>query len=331
MTKVKKVVLAFLLLILCILVIFSYPKNDGSKMVYGVTFSKPFAQFMGLDWRETYLAILDDLKVKRLRLPSYWTEVEPAKRAYTFGDLDWQIQEAGSHNAEVVLVLGQKQPRWPECHIPDWAKNLDKDTRQQEVLGFITKVVERYKDDKNITAWKVENEPYFHFGECPPTDDDFINKEVALVRSLDSRPIVITDSGELNSWYRPAKLADILGTTMYRIVWNKNIGYIKYPIPSIFYRIKANMVKYLTGVKTVVIMELQAEPWGGAMPNEMSLDEQFKSMNPEQFRGIISYAQRTGFSESYLWGAEWWYWLKKTKGNDSMWNEAKKVFDPAVN
>jgi hypothetical protein len=322
----KKIILFVFLFAAGLIIFLSARTSGGGEMSFGVTFSKPFAQFMGIDWKETYLAIFDDLGVRKIRLMSYWNEIEPSKGVYLFADLDWQIEIAANRGAEIIVVLGQKQPRWPECHIPDWAEKLSKGGRQKEANEFVKKVVERYKDKKNIVVWQVENEPYFHFGECPDMDKDFLDQEIALVRSLDNRPIMVTDSGELGYWYNAASRADILGTTLYRIVWNKNIGYIKYPIPVSFYRIKAEFVRRFTGVKKVIVAELQGEAWGSAMPSEMPLIEQYKSMDPEKFQAIVKYAKSTGFSESYFWGVEWWYWLKKVKGDGRMWQEAKKVF-----
>ncbi len=318
------IIVIFLAVIISTIYFIFIPKRED--VTYGVTFSKPFAEHLGLDWRETYLAILDDAGAKRVRLSSYWTEVEPEKDRYSFSDLDWQIEEAEKRGVKMIIVLGQKQPRWPECHIPRWAGELDEKERQEELLEIIEKVVERYKDKKNITAWQVENEPFLPFGECPKLDKDFLDEEISLVRSLDSRPIIISDSGELGTWYNAAGRADILGTTLYRIVWDKRLGYVHYPVASISYRIKAAIIMYLTGVEKIIIVELQAEPWGPKMIIDTPIEEQYKSMSPEQFRENIEYVRKIEFSEAYLWGAEWWYWLKTEKGDDRIWEEAKEVF-----
>jgi len=319
------IIVVFLAVIILTIYFIFIPKRED--VTYGVTFSKPFAEHLGLDWKETYLAILDDAGAKRVRLPSYWTEVEPEKDRYLFADLDWQIEEAEKRNVKMIIVLGQKQPRWPECHIPRWAGELDENERQEELLEIIEKVVKRYKDKKSITAWQVENEPFLPFGECPKLDKDFLDREIDLVRSLDSRPVIISDSGELGTWYNAANRADILGTTLYRIVWNDHLGYVHYPVTSISYRVKAAIIMYVTGVEKIIIVELQAEPWGPKMIIDTPLDEQYKSMSPEQFRENIEYVKKIEFSEAYLWGAEWWYWLKVEKNDDRIWEEAKKAFE----
>lgn len=84
---------------------------------------------------------------------------------------------------------------------------------------------------------------------------------------------------------------------------------------------------YLTGVDKVIIVELQAEPWGPKAIADTSLNEQYKSMSLEQFRKNVDYVKRIRFSEAYLWGAEWWYWLKTEKGDDRIWEEARGVFN----
>ncbi len=326
MSKFKKILLIIILVAIALFYIFPL-EPSSAKLSLGVTFSKPFAEFMELNWRETYLAVLDDLGPKNIRLMSYWNESESSDGNYSFSDLDWQISEASKRGVKIILVLGQKQPRWPECHIPSWAMELPLEQRQAKLMNLIKIVIDRYKSEKNITAWQVENEFFFHFGECPEYDVDFFDKEIAYVRSLDgSRPVILTDSGELSSWYRASSRADILGTTLYRIVYNKNFGYFYYPIPVSYYMAKAWLMKKITGVKEVTIVELQGEAWGPQMPNEMSMEEQNKSMNPEKLRGVVEYARYTGFKEAYLWGAEWWYWQKKVKGDDRMWAEAKKLF-----
>ena len=327
----KNIILFIIFFLMSITIVALAMPRQNMKVVYGVTFSKAFAQHLGLDWKETYLALLDDAGVKKVRLPSYWNEIEKEKGEYFFEDLDWQIEEAEKRGVEIVLSLGQKQPRWPECHIPQWALEIDEAERHHELIGYVAKVVNRYKDENSITAWQVENEPFLPYGECPKLDKTLLDAEISKVKELDSRPIIISDSGELGTWYSAAKRADILGTTLYRIVWNDKIGYIHYPTPSVIYRLKAAIIMYLTGVEKIIIVELQGEPWGPKMIIETSLEDQYKSMDPEQFQENIDYVKGIEFSEAYLWGGEWWYWLKTKKNDDRIWNIAKKVFHDSPN
>ncbi len=328
------IILFIILVIFCLVGLLIYLVTGQAPNVpniaLGITFSQIFAEKMGLDWPEAYLNILDDLKVKKLRLIAYWPKIEPNQGEYSFTDLDWQISEAVKRDAEVILVIGRKLPRWPECHIPDWARNLNESEQQERLLLLLTEIVDHYQGNKTIKAWQVENEPFLKgFGQCPKLDKQFLDKEIALVRQLDfdQRPIIVSASGELSSWIEPAWRADILGTTLYRTVWiNKINRYFTYPLPAVFYYKRAKIARWVTGIDRVIIVELQAEPWGPKMIYETPLEEQNKSMNLEKFKEIIDYTQRTGFDEAYLWGAEWWYWLKEKHNNETIWQEAQKLF-----
>ncbi|OGZ35408.1 MAG: hypothetical protein A3A94_00485 [Candidatus Portnoybacteria bacterium RIFCSPLOWO2_01_FULL_43_11] len=301
--------------------------EPAEEIIFGVTFSQPFAIKMGLNWQKTYLAILDDLKVRNLRLVAYWPEIEKQDGEYSFNDLDWQINEAEKRNAKVILAIGRKLPRWPECHIPGWAGKLSEEEQQEKVLLLIIEIIEHYKKSQNIKAWQIENEPFFEsFGECPALDKNFLDQEIALARNLDNRPIVITASGELSPWINEAKRADILGTTLYRVVWNKYLGNFRYPFPPVFYQKRADLIKKFFGLQEIIMVELAVEPWGRTLLYELPLEEQFQSMNLEEFKKTIQYGKETGFKEVYLWGAEWWYWLKTAQGDNAIWDEAKKLW-----
>jgi len=79
--------------------------------------------------------------------------------------------------------------------------------------------------------------------------------------------------------------------------------------------------------KSVICVELQAEPWGSKLLQDVSLEEQQKTMDLRKFKENVDFARNTGLSEFYLWGAEWWYWLKEKKNMPEIWEEAKKLFE----
>ncbi len=325
----KKILLYFLILVLIAAGFFLLGKPpQAEEATWGVNFSQKHAELLGLDWQKTYSALIDDLGAKNIKLATYWDLIEREEGKYDFEDLDWQIKTAEEKGVNLFLVIGMKTPRWPECHIPDWAKELNKKDQQRDILNLLERIVLRYKDKNSITMWQVENEPFFPFGDCPWVDHDFLKKEIDLVKSLDSqsRPVVISDSGEGSFWFSAAKLGDIVGTTMYRKVWVRQLGiYFKYPLTPAFYYRKAQVIKKLFK-KEVISVELQAEPWGPKLLYDSPVEEQIKTMNLEQFKKNIEFAKGTGFKEFYLWGAEWWYWMKEKQNQPDIWNEAKKLF-----
>ena len=319
---VSLVVLAF--------VVFNWPvSSKNEKMSFGISYSPVFAKSLGLDWQKAYLDILDGLEVKKIRLASYWTQVEKEKGVYDFSETDWLLNEARKRNVKVILTFGIKVPRWPECFIPSDYMN-DKTERERALLQYEYALIERYKKYENIEMWQAENEPFLPFGDCPADaiDGDLVSREVAQAKMLDpTRPVMVTDSGELSLWYQAAKRADVFGTTLYRTIYKPQLGYFNYPLGPNFFRTKALFIKIFANQKNIIISELQGEPWGPKWLNEMSLEEQYKSMSPQKLTDIAEYARKTNFSESYLWGAEWWYWLKTQKGNSDMWNTAKKIIN----
>lgn len=326
----KKIFIFLIFLFGFLFLIFGFsshpPSGISESIQWGLAFSKPFTVDMDLDWQKAYLAILDELKPKSLRLPIYWQDIEPQPGNYIFDDYDWLIKEAAERDIKLILVIGRKLPRWPECHLPDWGFYFNEKSQQKMILKLISEIVERYKNLDNLFAWQVENEPFLPYGQCPKLEVGFLDKEIELVRSLDNRhPIIVTDSGELSIWLRAAKRADIFGTTMYRIVWHKYFGQIKYPLPPKFFWLKANLVHLFYPDKPIIVSELQAEPWGPKFNYELSLEEQFKSMNLKQFYDNIEYAKTVGFPEVYLWGAEWWYWMKVKHNQPEIWEAAKNI------
>ncbi len=334
--KILKIILfAFALIVLIALILliyFNFPvKTPDKNFELGVTFSNIYAQSIGLDWKETYLALLDDLNVKNIRLPVYWNMSEPRKDHYIFSDLDWQLNEAKIRNAKVILVVGQKVPRWPECFIPTWIGN-NEELKKKELLEFIEIAVSRYRDNPAVSAWQVENEPFLPFGICPPLDVSLLDEELALVKRLDaSRPVIVTDSGELSFWIRAAKRADIFGTTMYRSVVSGKLGMaVDYPIGPNFFKFKHWLVKTFARQDNIMVVELQGEPWLDGWTVDQPLPKQLDSMNAEKLKDNVEFAKKTGFSPIYLWGAEWWYWLKTQKNYPDVWNEAKILFSQTM-
>ncbi len=305
--------------------------NAGPKaktIAYGVTFSAPYAESLGLDWRQVYLSLLDDLQVRRLRLSAYWDEVEQQRDQYDFTDLDFQVDQAGQRNAQIILAVGRRLPRWPECHDPSWLSSLDQAGQENEQLSYMETVVRRYQGNPHITMWQVENEPFLStFGICPPLDKKFLDQEIALVKQLDpARPVLVSDSGELNYWFMAGARGDVFGTTLYRYVFSDVLKrYWTNPIPAWFYRLKAGVLHLLHPGKPIMIIELEAEPWTTNGITSTPVSEQFKTMSLDHFKTIVGVARATGFDPQYLWGVEWWYWMKQ-QGHPEFWDYARTLF-----
>jgi hypothetical protein len=304
-------------------------KSTGKENQIGVTFSALYAQQIGLDWKAAYLAMLDDLEIKHVRLPVYWDRVEANEGQYDFADLDWQLEQARQHNAKITVVIGQKVPRWPECYVPDWVgkdkSNLDQVILKEKLLAFENVVIERYKNNHpEIIRWQVENEPFLDFGICSKVNPELLDEEIANVRKLDpTRQIVVTDSGELSLWINAASRADVFGTTMYREVYSVRMGHWRYPIGPNFFKVKQLIIKLFAHQNNAVVIELQGEPWVAGWTVDAPVDVQLASMNAKTLRENVEFAEKTGMNEIYVWGVEWWYYMKTTQNNGTLWETAK--------
>jgi hypothetical protein len=300
--------------------------TPAAHITWGVNFSERHAMNFGLDWKAVYTALLTDLGARHVKTLADWDILEPARDSFAFANLDFQVREAERAGAKLIVVLGMKTGRWPECHVPEWAKGLSKEEQQAQVKELLTAAVTEFKSSPAVLAWQVENEAMFPFGDCPWYDTAFLKEEVALVKSLDpTRQVVVTDSGELPLWWAAASIGDVVGTTLYRTVWFSQLDrYLDYPLPPVFYGRKAALVNLIFG-KAVWNVELQAEPWGRTLLYNLPLDEQRKTMTPEKFAPIVEYARETGLDTFYLWGAEWWYWMKEVYDDSGMWNAAKDL------
>lgn len=326
---IRTVFLIIFGILLTAILLLAFPSFLPVNQTVGVTFSAPQATGIGLNWKEAYIATLDDLQIRHLRLSAYWDSIQPDNQdSYNFSDLDYQMSEAQKRNAHVVLSIGRKLPRWPECHIPAWVQALSEQDQQKHVLSMLAVVVDRYKNNSALDTWQLENEPLLVFGICPKADTKFLAQEQGVVRAHDAHhKILITDSGELDSWLGAAQYGDELGTTMYRTVFSnrtKKLFHYDYLFPSWLYRLKAHYIGILFH-KPVIISELQGEPWGTKPYNQMAASERMQSFSPARFLQLELFAQRTQLPEVYWWGVEYWYWEKTVNHNDAYWNIAKEI------
>jgi hypothetical protein len=325
----KKLFYSIFILIL-ITVLFFYLMSLGTipkKITYGVSFSKYHADELHLDWKQTYLALLNDLNIKHFRFSAHWPSTEPRDGQYDFSVLDYQMQKAQSKGADVIFAVGKKLPGWPECHIPDWASKLSSDEQNKKLLDYIQTVVNRYKNYSNIKYWQVENEPFLNFGpsQCGKLDENFVRQEIALVKKIDpAHPVLITDGGELGTWYQAYRNGDAFGSSLYLYVYTRFIGYWRYPINSAFFRIKENLMKLFYGSKPSLLIELEAEPWLPQPIADTPIDQQFQKMDISKLDDILRTASQSGFDTEYLWGGEWWYWLK-LHNHPEFWNKIQEL------
>ncbi len=295
----------------------------------GATFIPKYARYYDLDPKETLSAMLDDLKFDNLRLVSYWSDGEPTQGNYDFSQLDWQFALAESHGTKVSLSIGLRQPRWPECHMPTWAQNLDKSQWEPKLKAYISAVVERYKNSPSLASYQLENEYFLKaFGKCTDFSRQRLVDEYNLVKQIDTEhPVIVSMSNNAIGTPIYAPTPDMWAISIYKRVWDKTVTkrYFEYPIPAWYYGFRAGWTEATRG-RNSFIHELQAEAWtpGDLGIKETPLSEQDKSMNAERLHDRFEYGRATGMKKMDLWGAEWWYWRKVKRGDSSLWDVARE-------
>ena len=287
-------------------------------MKFGVTFSEPYAHSLGLRPVDVYRSLIHEIGIEIVRLCVYWDRTEPQAGKFDFHSLDWQVAEAGKANLDIILAVGQKAPRWPEFHIPAWTSPNDPDFEQY--LSRMLEATVRHFRDAPISIWQVENEPYFDFGG-PPLEERLLRREIDLVRRLDDRPVMLTDSADKGDWAAPAQWCDILGVNLYTRLWNGR-RYSDINVAPFRYTRKIRSVS--ASVESLMVSELQAEPWGPRPASELTPSEAAMTMNPERLRRNAEIAVNASFETALLWGGEWWYWLRE-HGDPAMWDAARST------
>lgn len=298
---------------------------------FGVSFSTKYAEELGLDWQETYIALLDDLEIRDYRLMSYWDTIEPTQGNYDFADLDWQMDEAAKRGATVSLSLGLRQPRWPECHRPEWYSTLSRAEQDKALFEFLGAVVNRYKSHPALISYQLENEAVnTWFGTCTDKeiDSERLQKEFDYVKSLDGDHPIWMSLSDQHGFPINGPVPDKYGYSVYRTVWNDKTPpfqfYLTYPAPLWYHRARASLINTFKD-RDIFIHELQLEPWAPEPTVNVSVEEQDKSMDVEQMEENVLFARKIGKEDIYTWGGEWWYWRKTTLNDPSIWEKAREL------
>lgn len=299
-------------------------------MLIGTTFSHRQAAYLELNALDALNKTID-MGFDYIRLGSYWLEIEVEPGKYDLANLKQQLTLCEQKNQKVVLTVGAKAPRWPEFYIPSFYGSLESYNTQQAVLEFVEFVVVELKEFSCITHWQVENEPLDPvWPEQLIVSDQLLYKEVALVRSLDDRPVV------LNAWGNDlssrgvvqglADQADIIGVDLYyKQYFLSSFGSPYYRGPSDSDFALKNMFSKLE--KPVWVIELQAEPW--EKDEAAFKSEQPRSISVKKMEKNFARATALNVEAIFLWGCEYWLWRAQNLNDTSYLELVQSLIDHA--
>lgn len=331
------------------------PKPTPAPVVQiGTSFSPARAQYLGLDWQQSYERLLA-MHFKVIRLSAYWSESE----TMGYDRLDWLMERSREAGQPVVLSVGMKGLGWPEYYIPSEYQPVNApdggDVTQDPAvkagaLIFVEQTVLRYQDNPMLVAWQVENEPMNPAGlHRWWIDPKFVAQEAAAVKQLDdSRPVIVNAFGSFNMLFDRlsdrngidfSKLlgfesntaenqslmsigkGDILGLDIYTRIGYTWLGQDKVANADSGWATQAGHWRNqaVKQGKQAWIMEAQAEPWE-TTPKTLADP---KSTSASDIAKRFDKLQAQGFSTILLWGAEYWLW--RDLNGDSSWLESVRA------
>lgn len=278
-------------------------------MRYGTTFSDRQATQLGLE-PQLVLSQLLTLPLTILRLPVYWSTVASEPDELDLTQLEAQLQLCQQAGKQVVVTIGMKAPRWPEFYLPAWCPQSPADRQTQlACLDFITRVVQKLQPWDCIHWWQLENEPLDPSGPREWTiPAAFLTEEVALVRQLDPRPVIVTLWG--NQLKRRGQLdvaaaaSQVLGLDLYPRQYARRFGRQLYLPPEETMTELQEMLAPLN--QPVWLTELQAEPWEKDQASYLAA--RTPSLTPELLIENWQWAVQLPVQVILLWGGEYWFW-----------------------
>ncbi len=307
------------------------------KLKIGATFSNHHLKYLNLDVDKALLEF-KELNLKWMRVGCYWNEIEDKKGIYEFSEVEKIIEFCERNKINVVLTVGMKAPRWPEYYIPEWTnrrfrllgvvRTSDR-VFLKKTLNFIEETINKFKENKSIKVWQVENEPLDPSGDKKISiSEKFLAKEIEVVRKIDkTRKVLVNVWGNKlysrKNYLVAAKLGDIVGLDIYLKTPHYKIGIIKRfigPYDSID-RIKKVSDSIRKLGKELWVTELQTEPWEDGLVTQKEFPQSFM---PTDFEKNLKYSLEFEPSVILLWGFEYWFW-RKENGNSLYWEKAKNV------
>jgi Beta-galactosidase len=314
--------------------------------ILGTTFSQLQCQYLDLDVQNTFRQICG-LGYDRLRLCSYWNEIEPMPGQFDFTMLDWLLTESQKYGIEIVLTIGMKAPRWPEFHFPDWLKSCYDTTSSRQpidqnraiadhTLTFIAAVMHHTRHAPNLHYWQIENEPFTRLEITAGRwlSESFVRQEVALTRqlALPHQKLVMTTAIALPAGDHPAdeqalkinqSLADCVGINVYTKVPSWRPSFYLQPLPTYWQTLRRWHSQLHQHAKAPWIAEAQAEPWE---PDQLVPIKQIEhpSSSPWRASRLATFLASMGYETVMLWGCEYWYWQKR-QGQTAWWQAMQQL------
>jgi hypothetical protein len=311
--------------------------SAATPALIGFSFSPRTAVFEGQEPLTALHTLIDELNPDLVRLPVYWDAAEAKRGSFDFTETDQLVKVIEDSNrtratrpARVILIAGVRNMGYPELYVPEWVPAIERDPAARMVADpeyhrYLKATFRHYRRNPLLYSWQLENEPLDNVPTTAGTDvritGDDLQDELELLRSIDSRPAVITtynsstlslDVAALMPASKPPpagaplpaghpleamQSGDVLGLDLYVVTGDtsltdadatKRIGWKRAALPYWVHHAQA-------AGKPLWITEMQGAPWPG-QSNFTTSDLLFSA----------DAYHHTGASVVLLWGVEEW-------------------------
>jgi hypothetical protein len=317
----------------------------------GVNFSCERTKYLDLNCRDALASVLDDLGVRLFRLSVQWSDVEKQPGVYDWSVIDWQLDELHRRGAKALVSVGMKAQRYPEFWLPTWMRLAitvpqdgypgDEPLVQQHLFPYLEATTRHLAAHPAVEAFQVENEPFVHsrgYANAWHVRKEFLVREIETVRAADpsGRKVVVSHSSWLRrdqTWKWILDHADVMGQSVYpKWQWSSFPRWFyvyRYRLGPLTPNLPGQAREAERRGKAFWITELQAEPFEkhGVDARREPLTD-LRSFSPRLLRDNLRLARRSGASRVYLWGIEWWLYLRQARQDAELWEIGRTLWTP---
>lgn len=326
----------------------SRPQSDPE---FGVNFSCKRAQHFGLACEPLYREVLAELRPRSVRLSVYWSDVEEQPGVYDFSAIDRLLDLSQEAGVAATVTVGMKSQRYPEFWLPTWlrlAANVPPDgvpgdhpLVEAALFPYLDAAARHLGAHPAVAAIQVENEPFVYsrgHGNGWHIRREFFEREIATVRAADPgrHPIVVSHASWWHvddTWRWILEHADVLAQSVYtkrqRGPWSW-LYIFPYRIGPLTPDLPGQARAAEAAGKQLWITELQAEPYERPDIDVRRIPtDEARSFSAAWLEENVTLARRSGATRVYLWGVEWWAYLRAVRGEPELWEAARGIFGGA--
>ncbi len=148
-------------------------------------------------------------------------------------------------------------------------------------------------------------------------------------------PIVLTHASWLRtdrSWHTLLRYGDVLGQSVYT---KRQLGpwpwlyLFPYRLGPLSPHLPAQARAAARQGKALWITELQAEPFEKSGMDERHAPRAINGFTPGRLAENVTLARRAGATRVYLWGVEWWAFLRARHGDGRLWEAGRAALAEA--